>query len=90
MFRYFEGIDKINFINPPKLCVSKTRGHKYKIEKESTSHSTRRIFLFNRSLNDWNLLPKNIIEANTVYKFKNLIDSFGMFKIDDYHNNSDC
>ena len=63
MFGYFAGIDKINFINPPKLCVSNTRGHKYKLEKESIAHNTRRTFLFHRSLNDWILLPKNVIEV---------------------------
>ena len=74
MFRYFAGIDSINFINPPKLCVSKTKGHKCKLEKESITHSTRRNILFHRSLNDWNLLPKNVIEANAVAEFKNLFD----------------
>ena len=90
MFRYFKGFDKINFLNPPKLSSSRTRGHIFKLEKESIAHNSRRKFLFSRATNEWNSLPKNVINSNTVVEFKKFIDSQGIFKVNKYHYNSSC
>ena len=70
MFRYFKGFDKINFVNPPKILVSRTRGHKFKLEKENINHCDRQNFLFNRATNAWNSFPKFVVEVNTVVEFK--------------------
>jgi len=90
MFRYFKGFDKINFLNSPKLSSSRTRGHIFKLEKESIAQTLRRKFLFSRATNEWNSLPKNVINSNTVVEFKKFIDSQGIFEVDKYHYNSRC
>ena len=69
MFRYFKGFDKINFVNPPKILVSRTRGHKFKLEKENINHCARQNFLFNRATNEWNSFPKFVVEVNAVVEF---------------------
>ena len=51
-----------------------TRGHRFKIIKESTKDNTRLNFFTNRIANDWNVLPIEAVEAKTVNSFKARID----------------
>ena len=44
MFGYFKGFDRINFLNPPKLSSSRTRGLIFKLEKESIAIIQEEIF----------------------------------------------
>ena len=90
MFRYFKGFDRIDFLNPPKLSSSRTRGHIFKLEKESIAHNSIGKFLFSRDTNECNLLPKNVINSNSVVEFKNILDSQGIFKVNKSHYNSSC
>ena len=52
---------------------STTRGHNYKIFKPHSQCLTRSIFFSNRVINDWNSLPTNIVNANSI-NFKSLLD----------------
>ena len=51
------------------------------MDKEHNVHIARRNFLFSRATNEWNSLPKLIINANIVVELKKLIDSYGIFKV---------
>lgn len=50
------------------------RGHRFKISKEPFKTTTRKTFLTNRAFDLWNDLSANIVEADSVYKFKKLLD----------------
>ena len=51
-----------------------TRGHPYKITKRSCKSKSYAHFFTNRIINQWNSLPKNVVMAETINSFKNLLD----------------
>ena len=63
----------INNLGRPK------RSHAYQIEKEiSRGCSMRDGFLPNRTATTWNLLPPDVVEAETVVSFKSKLDAHWM------------
>ena len=57
----------------PSLHAS-TRGHNYKLLKSHCRCRSRQSFFSVRSINDWNSLPANIVNATSLNHFKNLLD----------------
>ena len=57
----------------PSLHAS-TRGHNYKLLKSQYRCRPRQSFFSVRSINDWNSLPANIVNATSLNQFKNLLD----------------
>ena len=57
----------------PSLHAS-TRGHNYKLLKSHCRCRPRQSFFSVRSINDWNSLPANIVNATSLNHFKNLLD----------------
>lgn len=51
-----------------------TRGHQYKIQHQYSRLDTRKYFFTNRVALDWNDLPKNVVEADSINCFKNRVD----------------
>ena len=51
-----------------------TRGHRYKIFKQHATSFTKQSTFCNRIVNDWNSLPKYIVESSNVNAFKNALD----------------
>ena len=75
VYQIFHGLIDINpsiFFAP--ATVSTTRGHNYKIFKPHSQCLTRSNFFSNRVINDWNSLPTNIVNANSINNFKSLLD----------------
>ena len=58
--------------------------------KEKTIEETelQSIYAY-RATNEWNSLPNNVINSNTVVEFKKFL-SQGIFKVNKYHYNSSC
>ena len=54
--------------------VSNTRGHGFKIYKNSFRTNLRKYSFGNRVIADWNSLPAEIVNADNILKFKNLLD----------------
>lgn len=52
----------------------RTRGHAYKVVKESCNSSIRQRFFSSRVVNDWNGLPASIAEASSMDSFKARLD----------------
>lgn len=84
-FKIIKGYDRVNWYNKPKFVTNiienesnnsrpLTRGHKYKMIKDSTKDCIRLNFFNNRIVNSWNALTADIVEANTVNSFKAKID----------------
>ena len=51
-----------------------TRGHPYKITKTTSRSSAHAHFFANRIINNWNSLPNNVVNAETINSFKNRLD----------------
>ena len=68
---------------------SRLRGHTFKINKQHTNKSKYKNFFSNRIVNNWNRLPKEIVNAESLNEFKNKFDEFNkdiMFSTDiDYY-----
>ena len=52
-----------------------TRGHAYKLTKNSVNTTKYANFFPNKIINFWNNLPNHIVSASTVNRFKNTFDS---------------
>ena len=73
--------EKIKFSNKNIFALrqnGRLRGHPLTITKIKFNYDIMKYSFFIRSLDDWNSLPKEIIDVETVNQFKN--------KIDDYFN----
>ena len=57
------------------LNRSNTRGHNFKLSKNSPHLNTYKYFFVNRIVNLWNQLPSHIVNSCSVNVFKNRIDS---------------
>ena len=55
---------------------SRTRGHNHKIFKEHAAKLPRKNNFSQRSVNDWNSLPIDVVNAPSIDAFKNRLDKF--------------
>jgi len=77
VFKIIKGIDKVNYQNFLKLVDnSKTRGHRYKIEKIRSRLDIRKNYFSQRVVNHWNNLPDKVVSAESVNSFKNRYDDY--------------
>ena len=53
---------------------SRLRGHIFKINKQHTNKSKYKNFFSNRVVNNWNRLPNDIVNAESLNDFKNKFD----------------
>jgi len=53
-----------------------TRGHSFKLSKQHFHKNIRSHALSVRVINDWNSLPDNIVNANSLASFKQLLDEY--------------
>ena len=83
-FKIIKGIDRIDTSNCFEFSRSFTRGHKYKLQKKSCRLDVRKYFFSNRVVNDWNSLPNNVVDSETVNQFKDRLD--GHWKKHMYEN----
>ena len=57
-----------------KINHSNTRGHPFKLTKESVNTNLLRNFFSNRIINHWNSLPEKAVLSSSVNSFKTSID----------------
>jgi len=57
-----------------KINKNDTRGHKYKIYKEHTRLNLRKYSFIHRSVNYWNNLPAEVVEAPSIPAFERRLD----------------
>ena len=55
---------------------SRTRAHKYKLEKSHFNKRQYQYFFTNRVVNLWNNLPEDVVCADNLNLFKNKVDNF--------------
>ena len=77
MFKIMNGLVRMD---ASKLFVrarlSQTRGHQQKVFKKHAIKLPRKNSFSQRCVNDWNTLPKFVVEAPTLDAFKNRLDNF--------------
>jgi ribonucleases P/MRP protein subunit RPP40 len=78
VFKMIKGISNVDYREFLTLVVSsKTRGHKFKLEKNRSKRNIRKYFFSQRVVNEWNRLPKSVVEeAESVNSFKNRYDNY--------------
>ena len=75
VFKLVKGIDKMDYRLFFQFVKSnRTRGHRYKLIKNSCRLELRKIFFSQRVIDIWNKLPEFVVEATTVNAFKNRLD----------------
>ncbi|MGH0170768.1 UNVERIFIED_CONTAM: hypothetical protein FKN15_061067 [Acipenser sinensis] len=57
-----------------KKKETRTRGHKWRLDKGAFRTETRRHFFTQRIVGVWNQLPSNVVEADTLGSFKKLLN----------------
>ena len=76
IFAYKVMTDKVK-LDSRKLFKSSDRtmrGHQYKIQKKQTKKLTTINACSNRIVNDWNILPSEVVSATSTNAFKNKLD----------------
>ena len=53
-----------------------TRGHHLRLYKQHVHFDLRKYFFGNRIISNWNSLPDNVINSNSVSMFENRLDKF--------------
>ena len=77
VFKIIKGIDRIDVNTFFTMTTdSRTRGHKFKIQKLRSRLNIRKYFFTNRIVDSWNSLPECVIEVETVDAFKNRLENF--------------
>jgi len=81
VFKILKGFSKVKYSNWFKLAVNgRTRGHKYKLIKSRSRLDIRKNFFSQRVINEWNNLPNEVVEAESINTFKNRYDKYKMGK----------
>ena len=70
IFKIFHGIDLMEIENNFSFQHNQTRGHCFKYHREISRHFHQANFIFNRSANLWNSMPKKLVNAETFNGFK--------------------
>ena len=83
MFKIMKGIYKVDKTKLFEINKDSTRGHNLKIRKKQCRLNLRKYFFTQRIVNDWNKLPAEAINAETVLNFKKIDPMFygGLYMI---------
>ena len=76
-FKICKGLENVNCNKYFDIAVDeRTRGHQFKIRPKHFSYDEKKNFFFNRVINNWNDLPANVIESETLDTFKKRLDKY--------------
>jgi hypothetical protein len=84
MYKYVNGIDRIQFVNPPMFIKNINRSHwfQFKGDRMFKLHQARSNYFLNRVNKDWNELPLYIFGATSVDDFKKKLDRLQQFQFE--------
>ena len=77
MFKVMNGLVRLdrNLLFTPKT-LHNTRGHPQKVFKHHATKLPRKNSFSQRTINDWNTLPRHVIEAPSINAFKERLDKY--------------
>ena len=71
------GIDRVDSQRLfPRLEVSITRGHRFKMRRGKFKGDVRGKFFMQRMVGAWNALPEEVVETGTLATFKRHLDGY--------------
>ena len=76
VFKIIKGLEGLSEETFFERSGSITRGHSLKLNKARFRLDVAKYSFSNRTCNDWNALPEEIIQANTVNEFKGKVDRY--------------
>ena len=75
-FKIVKGFEGININEFFTLSSSVTRGHSLKLYKDRFCLDIAKFSFSNRVIDEWNLLPNDVIDSPNVNAFKNRLDRY--------------
>ena len=76
VFKILKGFDNISYNDFFALSNTQLRGHSLKLFKSRFNTKCGKFLFSNRIIDEWNLLPEEIISCSTLDSFKNRIDLY--------------
>ena len=74
-FRILKGIDNLRAKDFFTISDKPTRGHNLKLVKQASRTNLRKFSFSNRVFEDWNQLPQEVVDCETVMTFKAALDN---------------
>ena len=79
LYKIIHGFDRVDwpiFRNTAPFSGYQLRSHNHQIQRELTRSNVRHNFLMNRIANEWNSLPRDVIDSPNVNVFKARLDKY--------------
>lgn len=76
LFKILKGFGPPELKTMFELNTIHTRGHSLKLRKKRTKLSQCQNFFAHRVVNQWNLLPRSVVDSSTLVEFKRNLDRF--------------
>ena len=76
MYKILNGLEGLPFDDLFSFHYTITRTNAYKLYKQFSHLNCRKYFFSQRIIEDWNKLPKEIIESTNIWTFKSKLDVF--------------
>ncbi|XP_069194059.1 uncharacterized protein [Procambarus clarkii] len=73
-YKILRGIGKVDNDSLFQMRASRTRGHKWKLERQMSRRNVRKYSYPLRVVNKWNALRKEVAEATSIHNFKGSFD----------------
>ena len=74
VYKIVNGVYRMEIDKLYTRSINRTRGHQFKFDKKkATIHQRINVFSV-RTINDWNSLPVNVVDAPSVNSFKSRLD----------------
>ena len=69
---YEERLQKTSLLSLFRINTGRTREHSLRLKKEYSRPDVRKYFFSQRIVNEWNALPPDVLNSESVNEFKNL------------------
>ena len=76
VFKNLKGFDKVNYSSMFSLAANNLRGHGLKLYKSRFNINLGKFMFSNRVVDEWNMLPVDVISSITVLSFKIKLDRY--------------
>ncbi len=76
VFKIVKGLEGLNASDFFEFSTSTTRGHTLKLFKQRSRLDVRKYSFSQRVINEWNSLPEDAINVDTINSFKGKLDKF--------------
>ena len=75
-YKILNNIDKVQYEQILPLSQTTTRGHSMKLYKKNCRTNVRKYSFSQRIVDEWNKIPKKVIDSKTINTFKSQLNEF--------------